>query len=147
MAEYIVDGKLVHTKFHIGDLVTIKPSMRGYTRWCYPGQWVVHDACSSDNIMIFKHYTGELRVFNDEYFEPYVSTLSDSKLCNSRALCYGIIDAIDRDSQQELSAKTQIDYTFAETLLIFRKHSRQNNGRMFLYFIKLCFLYTKRVRK
>lgn len=109
MVEYIVNGKLVHAKFHIGDSVQIKPSMRN-TPWCYPGQWIVHDACSDNNIMIFKHYTGEFRIFNDKYFEPYAS-----------------------------------DSVFVETLLTFRKYCRQDNWRMFLYFIKLCFLYTKRV--
>lgn len=151
MVEYIVDGKLVHAKFHIGEIVQIKPSMRWYTRWCYPGKWIVHSMCSGNNIMIFKHYTGELRVFNDEYFEPYISTSSDSRLCDSRLPSYNVLDTIDRDNQIEYAAneaglsKSITDYTFVETLLIFRKYSRQNNWRMFLYFVKLCFLYIKRV--
>lgn len=36
MVDYIVDGRLVHTKFRIGDVVQIKPSMRWYTPWCTP---------------------------------------------------------------------------------------------------------------
>lgn len=81
--------------------------------------------------MTFKHSNGEIHAFNDEYFEPY--DIED--------------DQLEQSSKDEISIKGIVDYTFVETLLKFRKCSRQNNWHMLLYFIKLCFLYIRRAIK